>query len=260
MEAMRKFREKLKSGQICIGSSVTFSDSAATEALCPYIDFLWIDMEHTALDMSAVQNHLIAARAGGVASIVRVPGSETSIIKPVLDSGTEGLIVPHVRSAEQVRQIVADCRYTPMGRRGFGPRRPSRYGHLPASQYIAEANRDLFVVAQIETAEALNELDEIVKIPGLDSLALGPNDLASALGYLNQLDHPKVVQAMETVIAKARGAGLFIGSGLDCDEQFAASLARMGVQWLQMGCDYHYLTYAMKTAIAGARSRVGEMA
>ena len=105
-------------------------------------------------------------------------------------------------------------------------------------------------------------LDSEVRIlegPRLDSLVLGPNDLASSLGYLNQLDHPKVVQAMETVISKARGAGLFIGSGLDCNEDFTVVLARMGVQWLQVGCDYHYISHAIKSTFAGARARVDKM-
>ena len=99
---------------------------------------------------------------------------------------------------------------------------------------------------QIETAEALAELDDILAVPGLDSLVLGPWDLSGALGMLGEVEHPTVVAAIETVIAKTRAAGLFVGSGMGTDAAYAATMAKRGVQWLQVGSDFGYMIMAME--------------
>ena len=122
-EAIAEFRQKLDAGTICLGAGITLADSSVVEAIAPSVDFFWIDLEHSHLDLDTVRTHLIAARAGGKAALVRVRGSEVSQIKPVLDLGAGGIIVPQVRSAVEVRQIVNACRYPPLGQRGYGPRR-----------------------------------------------------------------------------------------------------------------------------------------
>ena len=123
-------------------------------------------------------SHLIAARAGGAPSIVRIPSGDVSWVKRVLDSGAEGIILPRSYSAAEVAQFVSDCRYPPLGTRGFGPRRPMNYGRLDQQEYLERANRELFVAVQVETVELLNEIDEVVQIEGLDSVVLGPQDLS----------------------------------------------------------------------------------
>src|ERR1051326_6732481 len=111
--AIRAFRERLKAGRPCLGAAITISDPAVTEALGREVDFFWIDLEHTPLNLETLQAHLIAARAVNVAAIVRVPGSEVPFIKRVLDMGAPGIIVPQVRSAAEVKQVVDACRYKP---------------------------------------------------------------------------------------------------------------------------------------------------
>jgi 2-keto-3-deoxy-L-rhamnonate aldolase RhmA len=192
MSAIARFRQRLAAGQLCIGASISLTDPHASAALGPSVDFLWIDLEHSLMSPEAMSAHLLAARAQQTPALVRVTGSSTPFIKPVLDAGAEGIIVPQVRSVAEVRQVVADCRYPPLGQRGFGPRVPSNYGREEGQSYIERANREIFVAVQIETAEALAALDEILAVPGLDSLVLGPWDLSGALGRLGDVEHPEV--------------------------------------------------------------------
>ncbi|MBM3262595.1 MAG: 4-hydroxy-3-methylbut-2-en-1-yl diphosphate synthase [candidate division Zixibacteria bacterium] len=241
MQGMREFRERLASGGVCLGASVTFTDPTVTEALCDSVDFIWIDTEHNPMTLESVTGHLIAARACGKAALVRVPTSETAYIKRTLDAGAPGIIVPQVRTAAEVRRVVSDCRYAPMGSRGFGPRRPSNYGRLAGDAYISLMNREIFVAVQIEHIDAVRELNDIVATPGLDSLVIGPMDLSGSMGLLGQPNHPDVVQMMETVIDTGRKAGLSIGMGMGTDLDFAVRWMKRGVQWLQLGCDFGYL-------------------
>jgi 2-keto-3-deoxy-L-rhamnonate aldolase RhmA len=240
-EAIQQFRQKLDDGQICLGAGITLSDSAIVEALAPSLDFVWIDLEHSQLSYESVQSHLIAARAGGVAALVRVRNGDAAHIKPVLDIGADGVIVPQVRSAEEVQSIVEVCRYAPEGRRGYGPRRPAEYGRLGGPAYMQQANRQVFVAVQVENRDALKELDAIAAIKGLDSLALGPYDLAISLGHADDLQHPDVVAAIKRVVAAAREAGKYIGTGMGAYAENALDAVALGVQWIQCGDDYGYM-------------------
>jgi hypothetical protein len=137
------------------GAAVTLADPLVSDALAGSVDFLWIDLEHAAMSPDALSGHLLAARGRGIPALVRVAAGTTPLIKPVLDAGAPGIIVLQVRTAEEVRQAVGDCRYPPLGRRGYGPRVPSDYGRDAGREYAARANRELFVAVQIEKADAL---------------------------------------------------------------------------------------------------------
>ncbi len=241
MNDIQKFREQIRSGSVLLGAAISFSDPLVSDVLAGSADFLWIDMEHSGMTIETVTRHLLACRARNVPALVRVVGSGTGFIKPVLDSGAQGIIVPQVRSAAEVHAVVSDCRYPPLGRRGYGPRVPADYGRQESRGYIKRANQSLFVVAQIENTDALHDLDAIASVPGLDSLAIGPADMAAALGHPGEFENPAVVAAFEAIIAKARGAGISIGAGVGSDPQAALAMARRGVQWMHMGADVHYL-------------------
>lgn len=251
------FKKRLRRGEVLIGASISLSDPQASEALADSVDFLWIDLEHSAISPEALRGHLLAARGKGKPAMVRVPGSGAAFLKPVLDAGAHGIVVPQVRSPDEVMQVVSDCRYPPQGRRGFGPLIPSNYGRTGGPEYVAEANRHLLVAVMIETVEAVETIDEIVAIPGLDSIVLGPWDLSGSLGLLGQVDHPQVVAAMEKVIARARQVGVFVGSGMGPDPAFACRQARRGVQWLQVGGDCAYLVRSADQLAATIHEQLG---
>jgi len=151
--------------------------------------------------------------------------------------------------------VVDACRYPPAGHRGWGPRVPTNYGRDPQPEYLERAGK-LFVAVQIETAEALAEVEAIAAVPGLDSLALGPWDLSGALGHLGDVEHPEVVAAIERVIAAARAAGKYMGSGMGADPVYAATMARRGCQWLQVGDDCGYLVQAADTLRGDIRAQL----
>lgn len=258
MWAISRFRERLAAGERLIGTAVSMADPLISEALADSVDFLWIDLEHSNMSPEVLQGHLLAARGKNCPALVRVPGSEVPFIKPVLDAGAEGIIVPQVRSADEVRRVVDTCRYPPLGHRGYGPRVPSNYGRSGGAEYVARANREVFVIAQIETAEAYRELDDILAIPGLDSLVVGPWDFSGALGRLGDVEHPEVVAAINTVIAKTRAAGKFIGAGMGTDPGYAARFFERGVQWAQVGGDYGLMIRCIEQVTADIRALLGQ--
>jgi 2-keto-3-deoxy-L-rhamnonate aldolase RhmA len=238
---INKMRQKLRAGELVLGCGISFTDPTVTEAIAPSVDFLWIDLEHNAMTTEAMLGHLIAARACQCPSIVRIPTNDVGWIKRVLDSGAEGIILPRADSAAEVASFVSACRYPPLGTRGFGPRRPMNFGRLEQQAYLQRANRDLFVVAQVESIKLVEELDDVLKLEGLDSLVLGPQDLSGSMGRLGETTHPDVVHVMKTIVSKARSAGKFIGSGLGANPAFARVLIDCGVQWLQSGGDFEYM-------------------
>jgi 2-dehydro-3-deoxyglucarate aldolase/4-hydroxy-2-oxoheptanedioate aldolase len=253
---IHKFREKLAAGKFCLGVGITLADPAVVEALSPSVDFFWIDLEHNPTSLESLLAHLIAARAGGTPALVRVPSSDIGWTKRVLDSGAEGIILPQAQSAEEIRAFVSSCRYPPMGTRGFGPRRPTNYGRFGGQAYLDHANKNLFVVAQIETVGALNEIDRIVAIPGLDSLVVGPYDLSGSMGIPGQVHDPKVLRAIETVVAKARPAGIWVGMGMGADSSHALESQKLGVNWAQCGNDFEFMIRATDSLFVGIREKL----
>lgn len=254
--AIRTFRERLKAGECLLGAGISFYDPTVTEALGPSVDFVWIDLEHNPMGFESMQGHIIAARASGTPALVRPAGSETSTLKRILDTGAPGIIVPQIQSAEEARQVVSACRYPPHGERGYGPRRPSNYGRHGGVDYLQEANRDLFVSVQIETAGAWRDIEAICNLPGLDSVVVGPNDLGNALGYIGQPRHPEVLKCIERIASLARRAGKFVGIGMGPDAEFAAEARRLGVQWVQCGGDFSYMANYVDGLFGAIRRQV----
>lgn len=240
MTSFTTFRERLRAGDVLLGASIVFSDPRVTEALAPSVDFIWLELEHALIGPESVVAHVLAARAGQVPMLVRVPSGTTAAIKPALDSGVQGLIVPQIRTVEEVRAVVDDVRYAPVGRRGIGPVRPSDYGRIPARQAVAASAEEVFLAVQIETVEALEAVDEIAAIPGLDSLVVGPTDLSASMGLLGEFDHPRVVRGIERIVAAARANDLSVGVGVGSSET-AAAMIRHGVQWVQLSGSDAYL-------------------
>ena len=240
-QTMHKFRDMLDSGHLCLGSGITLSDIAVTEALGPSVDFFWIDTEHSPIGYEALAAHLVSARATGTPALVRTPSSDKVLVKRALDVGAPGVIAPQIASAQEARQFVRECRYPPEGLRGFGPRRPSNYGREGGREFLDKANRGVFVVVQIERMSAVQELDEILAIPGLDSIVVGPNDLAHDMGYAGDESNIEVRKTIEDVVTRGRKAGLYVGMGMGEDPEQILWAAGIGTQWIQPGGDFSYM-------------------
>ena len=258
MENAKKFREKLRRGQIPLGCGVSFTDPTVSELFSHVLDFVWIDMEHNALSLETVQAHIMATKGSDAAALVRVPWNDPVLIKPVLDIGADGIIAPLVRSAEEVRLAVAACRYPPEGIRGFGPRRPIQYGRTGDADYCRRANEEIISIVQIEHIDAVNAIDEIVKVPGLTAIVVGANDLAGSMGHMGNPQHPEVQGAIESVVNKAGEAGVSPGIGIADDPEALMAWVSKGVQWVQVGVDWAHLARAIDTSVGRLREHIAK--
>lgn len=171
-------------------------------------DGVFIDMEHTGFDLRDVQMMVLAAERYGITPMVRTSGFNPAFILRLLDIGVQGIYVPHIQSAVTAREAVAAVRYTPLGDRGLvGFCRAAAYGQIPLNEHMEQSNREVMLTVMIEDAEALEEVDAIAALDGIDFIAPAPNDLGASLGVAGQSDHPKLVAAMERIINAVRKAG-----------------------------------------------------
>jgi 2-keto-3-deoxy-L-rhamnonate aldolase RhmA len=238
MESVRSFIAKINNGGVCLGTGITFTDPTATEALCDLFDFVWIDMEHNALSLEAVQGHLMATKASRTVPLVRVPANDPTMIKRVLDIGAAGVIVPMIRTAQEAALAVQACRYPPQGFRGIGPRRASNYGRSLGTDFFKNANENILTMVQIEHRDAVENLDGILSVPGLSGIAIGRADLSASMGYTGQWDHPEIVRICEGIIRKALQTNVLVGMAGGDDPEIAGEWVRKGAQWIQMGGDF----------------------
>ena len=193
------------SKKLCLGMVVTLTDPTVSEVAGDIgFDFTWIDMEHAALNIETVMAHVMAVRGTDCAPLVRVPVNEPWVIKTVLDIAPAGVIIPMVNTAEEAAAAVAACRYPPAGIRGCGVRRATRYGSLPFEKYLKVSESEPMIIIQIEHIQAVKNIDDILKVPGIDSICVGPCDLSGSMGKLNQLDAREVNEAIDEVCCKTK--------------------------------------------------------
>ncbi len=204
------FGERLRGGELIVGTFVKTPHPHVVEVLAlTDLDVLAIDAEHAPFDRAALDLAILAARAGGKPVLVRPASASPEYLMQVLDCGADGIIVPHVRSAEEARTVVRLCHYGPGGRGYAGSTRAAAYTTLGMARHRANA-RNVVVVAQIEDIEALPEVDAIAAVPGLDALFVGRADLTVSLGAESMSD-PAVDDATAKVCAAGRANGLATG-------------------------------------------------
>ena len=204
------FKSRLASGERLIGSMVTLPSPAAAEILVELgYQWLFVDGEHGPLETAEVQA-ILQAVGHRVPCIVRVPAAAEVPIKKMLDLGAAGIIAPQVNTAEQAADVVAWSLYAPDGRRGVGLARAHGYG-LNFQEYVESANREITVVVQAEHAEAVENIEQIVQVEGIDAVLLGPYDLAASLGKMGQVDDPEVTGAIDRITAACQAAGIPLG-------------------------------------------------
>ncbi len=253
MADMQKFKERLHAGKVCIGSWISFTDPCITELMCGSgFDFLVFDSEHSAMSIETVMLHMMATKGTDVIPIVRVVWNDPVWIKQVLDVGASGVLIPLIRTVEDVRKGVAACMYPPQGMRGFGPRRPANYERY-FKEYIERANRDMIVFVQIEHIDAVNNMEEILKVPGLDGVLIGACDLSGTLGLLGQLGHPRVVETINVIIAKAHQAGVAVGMAGPRTPQEVFKWISKGIQFITMASDMGFLSMTSDNSVVELR-------
>lgn len=232
-----KFKRALQNDETLWGLWLGLPDTSCAE-ICAGAGFDWllIDGEHAPFELKTVLHHLQALAPYDVSPIVRPEIGSVSLIKRLLDVGAQTLLIPMVNSAEQAKELVAAVRYPPEGVRGMGSSlaRAARWNKVP--QYLQKANEEICLIVQVETLEAMDNLEEIVKVEGVDGVFIGPSDLSGAMGHVGNPDHPEVVEkiqwAMEVIKRSGKASGI-LSLNLEKAQQFAEN----GTKFVGVGVD-----------------------
>lgn len=254
-----ELKAKWRRGEPSAGMWMSLSDITVAEMIRDVgLDWVAIDTEHVAMDLGSLQNLLIAL--GDTPTIVRVPSNDAVHIKRALDMGAAGVIVPHIYSAEDARLAVAACKYPPLGIRGTGPRRPSRYG-LEEKEYLAGANASTIVVIMIETVGVVEDFDAVLEVEGLDACMIGAVDLSASMGLLPHFDDPRVISAIDRVAAKARAANMPLMSGRSPDPDESSpfgwkNLLKQGLHVIPIASDQGLILSGAREMLALFRAHV----
>ena len=234
------FKEKLRSGGTLLGTMVTLPTAATAEILADLgFDWLFLDAEHSALSYGDIQG-ILQAVGDRVACVVRLPAAEEMPIKKVLDLGAAGIIAPQVNSVEHAKDIVRFARYSPEGSRGVGLGRAHGYG-MRFAEYMETANDSVAVLVQAEHIDAVECIESIVQIDGLDGIMLGPYDLSASMGKMGQINDPEVTGAIDRIHQACQTAGIAIGYfGVNTEavrpcQQKGYNLILAGVDTLHLG-------------------------
>lgn len=196
---MKSLKHALANRDLTIGSWVSFGFTPTTEMMARAgFDWLVIDMEHTAIGVSDAQQLIQVIDLAGVVPLVRVGANDPLLIKRAMDSGAHGVIVPMVNSADEAKRAVQALYYPPIGNRGAGLARAQGYG-LEFTQYKEWADRESVLIVQIEHVDAVNQLEEIISVDGVDGFIVGPYDLSGSLGMPGRWNEPAVVEALAEV-------------------------------------------------------------
>jgi len=227
---------------------VTLSCPEVAEVLAGAgFDWLFIDSEHSPLEAQSMQA-LLQGAGPATPCLVRVSSSGELPIKKALDIGAAGIIAPQVNSAEQAEAVVRFSKYSPEGARGVGIGRAHGYG-LRFQEYVATANESVAVIVQAEHADAVQNIESIVRVPGIDGVLVGPYDLSASLGKLGQIDHPQVTSAIDRVTQACRKADVRLGIfGTSSDA--VRPYIEKGYTLITVGVDTMMLGQAAKTMLS----------
>ncbi len=241
---INKFKQTLQNGKAQFGLWLGLPDAICAE-ICASAGFDWvlIDSEHAPYSLKDIQRHLQAIEPYDVPALIRPAEGSTALIKQLLDIGAQTLLIPMVETAEQARQLVKAVRYPPDGIRGAGPSmaRAARWNRV--DNYLHEANRQICLIVQVETIEAVNNLADIATVEGIDGVFIGPSDLSASMGHLGNPGHPAVIAAIKNSLDIITSAGKAAGI-LSVDEKLAKQYVEHGASFIGVGVDAALLSHA----------------
>ncbi|MDA4113938.1 MAG: aldolase/citrate lyase family protein [Thaumarchaeota archaeon] len=239
-------KKKLGNGESAIGAWIS-SGSPNLVDLLRKLNFDWFvfDMEHSAISIETVGRMIQVLNGSTITPLVRVGQIDQAVLKVVLDSGAQGVVVPLVNTVEEAERAVRFCKYPPQGVRGVAATKASDYG-MSLSNYIRTANEETAIIAQIETPQAVDNIKEILSVKGVDVAFVGPSDLTMTMGLMDDRSNPKVTEAMLKVLKACQDAGKTAGT-------MATSLDETKFA-VQRGFRFISLASEMRFATMGARA------
>jgi len=242
-----RLKKILKENQISVGMWITLPCSDIPEALSRLgFDWFVFDTEHAPTSIETVQRLLPSLNGSNTSAIIRVAWNDMVMIKRALDIGPEGILVPWVNNKDDALKAVRACRYPPFGIRGVGPRRAAVYGL--DSSYYKRANNDIALIVQIETQEAIDNVDEILSVDGIDSFFIGPQDLSFSLQVPHDYENPKFNAAIDNVLEAGRKAGKPAG--------IYTSGAQESIKYMKKGFKFLTLSSDIKNLVSQCKKEL----
>ena len=249
--AVNQTKRRLAAGELALGMGARQArtvDIATIAKTCGF-DWLFIDMEHSSMDVDLASQLAMASLGAGITPIVRVPGHEHYHASRLLDNGTQGVVAPHVDTVEEAQRIARACRYPPLGHRSVAGAQPQLgFRNVPTGEATRLVNADALVVVMLETPKAIASADAIAQVEGVDVLLIGTNDLCAEMGVPGQLADPRVEDAYRKVIAACSKHGKSPGMGGVYEPKLMEKYIQMGMRMILSGSDLSFL-------MAGARAR-----
>jgi len=245
-------KQKLKNNELTIGSWIMIGHPVSVEVMAlAGFEWLVVDIEHTSIDLQTLENLIRTIQANKIKALVRVSKNEEVVIKRVLDMKADGIIVPMICSKEDALNAVNYAKYPPIGKRGVGLYRASVYG-TKFEEYKKYVNEELVIIAQIEHINAVNNIDEILKVDGIDGTIIGPYDLSSSLGYPGELEKDEVKIAVQKVLEACKKYNIPSGFHIvDTNVEKLKQKISQGCTFLAYAIDYFFLKDA---AISGMQN------
>lgn len=252
-------RTRFARGETVLNAWLGIPSAVSAEIMATQgFDAVTVDMQHGLVDYQAAVTMLQAISTTSATPMCRVPWLDATHLMKILDAGAYGVICPMINTGEEAERLVSYCRYPPRGGRSFGPMRALIYG---GPDYQRHANETLLVIAMIETREAMDNMDDIMKTPGLDGVYVGPSDLALSLGHApaGEPDEPEVVEAVKEILARAKQHGLYAGMHCATGEH-ARRVFDMGFNFASVANDGRILAAAAKAVVEAAGQPAAEKA
>ena len=253
-------KARIAAGKACVNAwlAIPSGFSAEVMAQCGW-DTVTVDIQHGVQDYQSMVQCFQAMQAHPVTPLVRVPWNEPGIIGKCLDGGAMGIICPMVNSAAEAKALADACLYPPMGKRSNGPIRAAMYGE--ASSYQKTANDEIQIIAMIETQQGIDNIDEILSVPGIAGIYIGPSDMGLSLGLIPILDReePLILGIYEKLLASCKKHGKFAGIH-NATAAYAARMIGMGFRFVTIANDSGLMARAAREAVAATRKAAGDVA
>ena len=255
-----KLKARIDSGKACVNGWLAIPSGFSAEVMagCGW-DSVTVDMQHGVQDYQSMVQCFQAMDKHPITPLVRVPWNEPGIIGKALDGGAWGIICPMVNNAAEAKALADACLYPPIGKRSNGPIRAAMYGE--ASNYQKIANDEVMVIPMIETQEGIDNIDEILSVPGISGIYIGPSDMGLALGLIPTLDReePLILGIYEKLVASCKKHGKFAGLH-NATAGYAARMIKMGFQFCTIMNDSGLMGKAAREAVTQFRKDGGNIA
>ena len=251
--AINPVKSKWKEGKPVLGAVMATPSLGNMQVLSRSgLDYVWIDMEHGPINLESAHALILATQGTPAIPIVRIPWKEEWMAKRVMDAGAMGVVFPFIKTREEAEAAVAAVKYPPQGVRGFSPSLAAYRQGLPLTDYPAWANENILCLLLIEHREAVEHIDAILSVPGVDAAIIGHMDLSGSFGLLGQITHPEVAGAMDATLAAGKRHGVPVGIAATTPEAIQKRLGE-GYKWISIGSDIAILGGAVNQLLTAIR-------